>query len=287
MKFIFNKFFKIIAVLLLLVLCIISLFLFPSIGAIRVLILIGSIIYASFVLLSRNFRKNLKNLEKKTYLKLSALIYYFILIIIAFMPWKLKNPDYDYFEFWNYDYGLEKYVQDNLIASFIFVIPICMLFLCLFNILRKTYNHVEYGIILIATTSIFLTILWYLVSKLTNLYVFSAITLIVSCICLLYIGYLEIGFNKRKIIVASAHEVNDILTEVSNENPNASIDEISLQFIERIRSKPDVLKRLANAIKVGGIKAIEAYSDHPAVVFALGAYEEWISSAPQENEEEL
>ncbi|MGK7894539.1 MAG: hypothetical protein AB4372_13165 [Xenococcus sp. (in: cyanobacteria)] len=211
---------------------------------------------------------------------MSALIYFFLTVKI-FTDWG-GNPYNS-----NIRYGLEDYIENNLIASFIFIIPICMLFLSLFNILRKTYNHLEYGIIVIASTSIFLTLLWYLLSQSKALFFFHYSSLIISCLCLLYIGYLEIGFNKRKIIVASAHEVNDILTEVSHENPNASINEISLQFIEKIRSKPDTLKRLSNAIKVGGIKAIEAYSDHPAVAFALGAYEEWVSSAPQENEEEL
>ncbi len=204
-----------------------------------------------------------------------------LFLFLILLPWGETNALFDPM------FGLKSIIDVYFFASFILIIPICILLLSLYNILQKTYNHREYGIIVMVGASILLYLLLYIFSKPNNFFIFLASTLIILCLSLLYIGYLEIGFNKRKIIVASAHEVNYLLTKISDENPNASIDEISLQFIERIRSKPDALKRLSNAIKVGGLKAIEAYSDHPAVAFALGAYEEWVSSAPQENEEEL
>ncbi len=181
-------------------------------------------------------------------------------------------------------------ISQNIVFAFL-VIPVCIFFFSLFNLFRRTYNHIEFGFILITGNLITMALAFYgyylLSSKETSLETFHVFIVTLSSLFLLYVGYIEVGFNKRMVIVNAAERVDNLLTEISTAKPDATVDEVSAQFVKKLRTDPDTVKRLAQAVKAGGLKAIEAYSNHPMVAFALGAYESWDSKDSQDYENDL
>ena len=88
----------------------------------------------------------------------------------------------------------------------------------------------------------------------------------------------NINESPNHSLVAAAAEIRDLLSELEKSYPTTTTTEkmiIAAEAIKHIEANPDYKKRIVNALKDGGIAALEKAIDNPIGAFLKGAFEGW------------
>lgn len=85
--------------------------------------------------------------------------------------------------------------------------------------------------------------------------------------------------TNQQVIEDAIQELKTLIDRLEknglSSNTTASKMRVAAELIEEIDRNPSVMQKIAKAIKVGGIKAIEQALNHPAPSFVIGALEAW------------
>jgi hypothetical protein len=83
----------------------------------------------------------------------------------------------------------------------------------------------------------------------------------------------------QQIIEDAIQEIKTLIDRLEKDSlpSNTTVGKmrVATKFIEEIDRSPSITRKILNAIKVGGIKAIEQALNHPAPSFVIGALEAW------------
>jgi len=76
----------------------------------------------------------------------------------------------------------------------------------------------------------------------------------------------------------AAKDIQEILEQLNETYPSDTTTgrmKIAAEVITQIENNPTKAKRIFNAIKAGGVAAVEQLLNHPASSFVIGALEDW------------
>jgi shikimate kinase len=83
----------------------------------------------------------------------------------------------------------------------------------------------------------------------------------------------------QQVIEDAIQEIKILIDRLEKDSVSSNTTvgkmKVAAEFIEEIDRNPSIAGKILNAIKVGGIKAIEQALNHPAPSFVIGALEAW------------
>ena len=87
-------------------------------------------------------------------------------------------------------------------------------------------------------------------------------------------------FNEaeERNLAEAAAEIQQLLEQLEKSYPtNTTADKMAIatEAIKQIENNPTLMARVLSAISAGGVSALEAFLNHPAASFVIGALQDW------------
>jgi chemotaxis response regulator CheB len=84
--------------------------------------------------------------------------------------------------------------------------------------------------------------------------------------------------EQKRTLAEAADEIQQLLIQLEKSYPTDTTTgkmTVATEAIKHIDSNPKLHKRVLNALKAGGVQALEQFLNHPAASFVIGALEDW------------
>lgn len=85
-------------------------------------------------------------------------------------------------------------------------------------------------------------------------------------------------YNEKQDLKEAAIEIQELLNHLSQTYPTTTDEEkivLATEAVEEIENDPSFKKKLINAMKTEGVKALKDFVNHPAASFVIAFMEEW------------
>lgn len=83
---------------------------------------------------------------------------------------------------------------------------------------------------------------------------------------------------EQQNLAEAATQIQQLLEQLDKSYPTNTTQEkmaIATEAIKQIEANPTLMTRVRSAISAGGVSALEAFLNHPAANFVIGAFQDW------------